>query len=67
MLFHRPSGAIHLLNEASLRLLTELLTEPKSTHDVISELAGASPSQEEIDQIVALLIRFDSVGLVTSE
>ena len=67
VLFHRPSGTIHLLNDASLRMLTELLTEPKSTHDVISELAGPSPSPEEIDQIVSLLIRFDNLGLVTSQ
>jgi PqqD family protein of HPr-rel-A system len=67
VLFHRPSGTIHLLNDASLRLLTELLAEPKSTQDVISDLAGASPSPEEVDQIVSLLIRFDIVGLVTSQ
>ena len=48
-------------------MLAELLTEPKSTHDVIGELAGASPSPEEIDQIVSLLIRFDNLGLVTSQ
>ena len=67
VLFHRPSGTIHLLNAASLSLLTEFLTEPKSTHDVISKIAGASPSPKEIDQIVSLLVRFDDIGLVTSQ
>jgi len=67
VVFHRPSGKLHLLNDSSLRLLREVLTEPLGTKELITLLAGPEPTPAEIDQVVGLLMYFDELGLVTSE
>ena len=65
-MFHCPSGKLHLVNDASLRLLTELLVEPLGTRDVIAALVGPDATPEQVEQIVSLLVRFDDLGLITT-
>jgi PqqD family protein of HPr-rel-A system len=39
VLFHEPSGRTHLLNEATVVLLTRILLEPRTAGDACRELA----------------------------
>lgn len=51
VLYHRPSGKTHFLNEAGAALLRELLANPAETFDADPALQG-------------LLLRFETLGLV---
>ena len=67
VVFHRPSGKTHLLNEAGWRLLTDVLSEPLSVAQIIGGLAAADA--DEIDagfapRVMALLARFEELGLI---
>lgn len=64
--FHRPSGKTHLLNPVSEALLTEILREPRGVDAVVAALGGAPEGGEVeyIAEIVAMLDRFEELGLV---
>jgi PqqD family protein of HPr-rel-A system len=67
VVFHRPSGKTHFLNAAGYRLLTEILDRPGGTASVAAELtvAGAEePSRLNVDEVHAMLVRFEYLGLV---
>ena len=65
--FHRPSGKTHLLNAASEALLTRILSEPKTSRDIVRELTCES-DRTVGDGLVAgiddLLMRLEELGLV---
>ena len=66
IVFHRPSGKTHLLNDVSHWLLTDFLRAPRS----IAEIAGAMRVEAAVDQaalaaeINETLARFEQLGLV---
>jgi hypothetical protein len=51
VLYHRPSGKTHFLNEAGASLLRELLAAPSEAFEADESLRG-------------LLLRFEALGLV---
>ena len=65
--YHRPSGATHLLNPSSVWLLRRLSPGPLSVRAAASELAehqGAALSIELCAEIERVLFRFGHLGLV---
>ncbi|MGI9343460.1 MAG: HPr-rel-A system PqqD family peptide chaperone [Gammaproteobacteria bacterium] len=65
--FHRPSGSTHLLNAASRHLLTSVLTKPLSANEIARVLAEGDESDldsQYVDDIEAMLDRFEQLGLV---
>ena len=66
VVYHRPSGKTHLMNEASSKLLRDLLREPQRLAEIAEALAeGPGPQSGEIlDSLQAMLKRFEQLGLV---
>jgi len=67
--FHRPSGKTHLLNAASQALLSRILVAPKTTHDILRELASGDSGAHEASLVAAiddLLARLEELGLIVS-
>jgi len=66
VVFHRPSGKTHLLNESGRSLLTEVLIKPLDSRQVIAALTGpdCDESAESSRDILATLYRFEQLGLV---
>lgn len=67
VVYHRPSGKTHLLNEASHRLLTQLLIEPKDLAAIAAAFdpGGAGPAREEyLDSLTEMLRRLERYGLI---
>ncbi|MEM7500468.1 MAG: HPr-rel-A system PqqD family peptide chaperone [Pseudomonadota bacterium] len=65
--YHRPSGATHFLNGASKVLIEEILSEPKGASAVADEFAEfvtVDDAQAYVEEIRAMLLRFDELGLV---
>jgi PqqD family protein of HPr-rel-A system len=66
-LYHRPSGKTHFVNDATVWLLRDLLTQPLTIAEV-TPLLLASASQLEQVEIRAttgeLLLRLEELGLV---
>jgi PqqD family protein of HPr-rel-A system len=65
--YHRPSGATHLLNPSSVWLLRRLSSSPLSVRAAASELAnqqGAPLSTELCAEVEHVLFRFGHLGLV---
>ena len=65
--FHRPSGKTHLLNEASHRLLTVLLEEPRDLATIIAEFEPDSdiPSPDDYtERMSQMLWRLEQFGLI---
>lgn len=70
VLFHRPSGKTHFVNEATALLLREILREPRDLHAIVARLAPGV-SSEERDAIRASTLeqlwRLTELGLVESQ
>jgi PqqD family protein of HPr-rel-A system len=69
--FHRPSGKTHFLNAAGYHLITKILERPGDTASIAAQLAAAAaaavaeePSPLNIDEVHAMLVRFEYLGLV---
>jgi len=65
--YHRPSMTTHLLNPASIRLLTDLLLEPQSVDAICRTLlpdGNPDSAGEDRAALHALLGRLESLGLV---
>ena len=71
VLFHRPSGQTHFLNEASARLLQQVLVQgPLDVHDASVGLVlalGLAAEQARdpgyLRQVFGLLVRLEELGL----
>jgi PqqD family protein of HPr-rel-A system len=67
VLYHRPSGKTHFVNDAAWLLLSRALTVARPLSEVTDELAafqGASPTDELREYVQELLLRFEELGLV---
>lgn len=67
VVFHRPSGKTHLLNDVSRLLLTQVLTEPLATEEVariLLDTDGGQPDPEYLADVEGMLERYDQLGLV---
>ena len=67
VVFHRPSGKTHFLNEAGYRLLTEILDRPDGTAAIAARLTNAASGEAEAldeQEVHAMLVRFEYLGLV---
>lgn len=67
VLYHRPSGLTHLINEVTASLLREVLLEARTVDDAAVELAqreGAEMGAEFIDDVQFLVERLETLGLV---
>lgn len=67
VLYHRPSGKTHVMNDASVALVSELLSEPTSLADIVGVFradAAAGREEELVDSMVTLLLRLEDFGLV---
>ncbi len=65
--YHRPSGSTHFLNAASKFLIEEILSDPKDASTVADDFADVvtvDDPQAHLDEIRAMLLRFDELGLV---
>lgn len=70
VVYHRPSGKTHLLNESSVRLIRDLLVQPTRASELVPAFLPATdpPPDAEIQrQFVALLERLEHLGLVRRE
>ena len=66
-LYHRPSGKTHFVNDATARLLQQVLLEPSDVEHVRFALglpAGPAIDAGSPDEIMALLQRLEALGLV---
>jgi PqqD family protein of HPr-rel-A system len=66
VVYHRPSGTTHLMNDASSTLLRELLREPMSLAEIaaVCDAESASQSPEYIESLADMLKRFAQLGFV---
>jgi PqqD family protein of HPr-rel-A system len=67
VVFHRPSGKTHLLNDVGRHLLTQVLTEPRATEEVariLLDADGGYPDAEFVADVEGMLERYDQLGLV---
>lgn len=67
VLYHRPSGKTHLMNDASVALLTEVLAEPKALVEIEEAFHDEFPeraAQEFIGRMASLIHRLEQLGLV---
>ena len=67
ILYHRPSGMTHMLNSASVVLLTEMLSEPASLDDIavaFSETNAELPAEQLKSQLAEMLMRLEHFGII---
>jgi len=67
VVYHRPSGKTHLLNDASSRLLRELLQKPMDLATIAAEFEpgqAESPSDDYLERMASMLRRLDQLGLI---
>jgi PqqD family protein of HPr-rel-A system len=67
VLYHRPSGTTHLINDASYRLLTELLNEPRDFPSIAKFFESTEvqfDSAEYVSRMAAMLDRLEHLGLI---
>lgn len=67
VVYHRPSGKTHLLNEASVRLLIELLQEPLDLPAIAAEFdpgENGAPQEAYLDSLEQMLRRLEQFGLI---
>ena len=66
VVYHRPSGTTHLMNEASSDLLRDLLREPMSLAEIaaVFDAESASHSPEYVESLADMLKRFAQLGFV---
>jgi PqqD family protein of HPr-rel-A system len=70
VIYHRPSGKTHLLNEAGYRLLTELLLEPKDLATIAAEYDPGhqmTSSGDYLQRMRQMLRRLEQFGLIERE
>ena len=69
VVYHRPSGKTHFLNEASKVLLTELLDDARDLPSILDAFATADSedhSEEYVRQMKGMLGRLEDLGLIQS-
>jgi PqqD family protein of HPr-rel-A system len=64
VVYHRPSGKTHFLNEPSARLLLTVLRQPTSVSAAASALAFEDPAPAYVAAVADLLLRLEELGLV---
>lgn len=67
VLYHRPSGQTHFLNETAALLLGRCLLEPRNADEAAASLArlqGAEPDPQLPGHVAELLLHFEALGLV---
>ncbi len=67
VLYHRPSGQTHFLNEGGALLLRECLAEPRTAVEAaraLADLQGAEPDTQFLRHIAQLLSHLERIGLV---
>ena len=67
VVYHRPSGKTHLLNDPSYRLLTDLLQEPMDLAAIAAEFEpGQDGSQvdEYLERMALMVRRLEQFGLI---
>ena len=67
IVYHCPSGKTHLLNAASELLITRILSEVKTTSEVVEELASLQSRSIDTaytESIIKLMERLEQLGLV---
>jgi PqqD family protein of HPr-rel-A system len=65
--YHCPSGKTHLLNAASELLITRILSEVKTTSEIVEELASLQSRPIDstyTESIVKLVERLEQLGLI---
>jgi hypothetical protein len=62
LVFHEPSGSLHLLTAVAGAVLSQLVSAARSTDELVSEIPGLQPV--EAAEIVTSLER---LGLITPE
>ena len=69
VLYHRPSGQTHFLNEGAALLLRECLLEPRNATEAalaLAELQDAEPDPQFLRHVADLLQHLETVGLIES-
>ncbi|MDT3678916.1 MAG: HPr-rel-A system PqqD family peptide chaperone [Burkholderiaceae bacterium] len=67
VLYHRPSGQTHFLNDGAALLLRECLLDPRDALEAahaLANLQGASPDPQFLRHVEELLSHLERVGLV---
>ena len=67
VIYHRPSGKTHLLNDASCRLLRDLLQEPMDLAAIAAEFEpgqDGSQSDDYLERMASMLRRLEQLGLI---
>jgi PqqD family protein of HPr-rel-A system len=65
--YHRPSGKTHFVNDATRRLLEDVLALPLPTADVAGQLAraqGVAETEEFRAHVWGLLVRLEELALI---
>ena len=67
VVYHRPSGHTHFLNEGCALLLRECLLEPRDAVEAalaLAALQGAEPDPQFLRHVSELLSHLERVGLI---
>ena len=72
VVFHRPSGQTHFLNESAAVLLIDVLASPTTLDEAARALLGDpdqasapdDPPRELRERVLRMLVRFEELGLV---
>lgn len=67
VLYHRPSGQTHFLNEGAMLLLVRCLLEPHDADEAARTLASlqqAEPDARFLEHVSDLLLHLESLGLI---
>lgn len=72
VVFHRPSGQTHFLNESAAVLLIDVLALPTTLEEAATALSSdldesarpGEPSRELRERVLRMLVRFEELGLV---
>lgn len=67
VVYHRPSGKTHLLNNASVTLLLEVLADPKSLAGIAAAFDPEhdyADSDAYVDRMAELVHRLEQFGLI---
>lgn len=67
VLYHRPSGQTHFLNDGTALLLQRCLLEPRDAEDAARTLAAlqnARPDPQFLGHVADLLLHLEHLGLI---
>jgi PqqD family protein of HPr-rel-A system len=67
VVYHRPSGKTHFLNQSSKVLITEILADAKDLSSVLAAFAHIDTDAHSEDlarQVTGMLDRLEDVGLI---